>query len=245
MIKICAMTEKGNHSENEDRILINDVIVSEGYYEIESDDCIRVCIADGVGGNNGGAVASSFVCEHIKTLDCINRSELIHINELLINNSIENTNWNKMATTLSGIFENGDEISSFHVGNTRIYVFQGNYLKQTTDDHTTVNWLLKTGKITKKDAEIYEKRNEITACFGGGNGALINLLELEDKNTSLMNSKKIILTSDGIHEYVSIDELESILLSSETDNQTACKVIIDRAVSNGSIDDKSIVIINR
>ena len=56
-MKIYAMTEKGEHSENEDRILINDTIVSDGTFETECDGNLKICVADGVGGNNAGAVA--------------------------------------------------------------------------------------------------------------------------------------------------------------------------------------------
>ena len=62
-MRIYAMTEKGEHSENEDRILINGNIISDGFFETESTEKTTICVADGVGGNNAGAVASSFVCE--------------------------------------------------------------------------------------------------------------------------------------------------------------------------------------
>ena len=51
MTKIYAMTEKGEHIENEDRILINDTIVSVGTFETECDSNLKMCVADGVGGN--------------------------------------------------------------------------------------------------------------------------------------------------------------------------------------------------
>lgn len=245
MTKICAITEKGNHPKNEDRILVNDVIVDCCSYETECDAGIRVCIADGVGGNNAGAVASSFICEALKDRDVINKDNLLSTNTRLISKSVENANYDRMASTLSGVLLSENHASLFHIGNTRVYVFQGNYLKQVTEDHTTVNWLLKTGKISKKDAETYDKRNEITACFGGGNPSLVNSLVFEDNNEAIKNSKRIIITSDGVHEYVSIDEMEDIFNNEEAEPLIACQTIIDKAKLNGSEDDKSIVIINK
>lgn len=245
MMKIYAMTEKGEHSENEDRILINDTIVSAGTFETECNSNLKICVADGVGGNNAGAVASSFVCESLKTLVPSGKNDFIDINSQLLTKSTENANYNGMATTLSGICISDEKASSFHIGNTRIYVFQGNYIKQITEDHTSVNWLVKTGKLSKKEAETYDRRNEITACFGGGNPALINYLVFEESNEALSNAKKIILTSDGVHEYVSVDELEDVLNNEALEPISMCKEIINLAKASGSTDDKSIVIIDR
>ena len=244
-MKIYAMTEKGDHSENEDRILINDTIVSAGTFEAKCDSNLKICVADGVGGNNAGAIASSFVCESLKTIVPSGKNDLVDINSQLLTKSTENANYNGMATTLSGICISDEKASSFHIGNTRIYVFQGNYIKQITEDHTSVNWLVKTGKLSKKEAETYDRRNEITACFGGGNPALINYLVFEESNEALSNAKRIILTSDGVHEYVSVDELEDVLNNEALEPISMCKEIINLAKAIGSTDDKSIVIIDR
>lgn len=243
-MKIYAMTEKGDHSENEDRILINDTIVSAGTFEAKCDSNLKICVADGVGGNNAGTVASSFVCESLKTIVPSGKNDLVDINSQLLTKSTENANYNGMATTLSGICISDEKASSFHIGNTRIYVFQGNYIKQITEDHTSVNWLVKTGKLSKKEAETYDRRNEITACFGGGNPALINYLVFEESNEALSNAKRIILTSDGVHEYVSVDELEDVLNNEALEPISMCKEIINLAKASGSTDDKSIVIID-
>ena len=245
MTKIYAMTEKGNHNENEDRILINDTILSEGTLETECDGELKICVADGVGGNNAGAVASSFVCENLKNTTSINKNSLLDINNQLLEKSVDDANYKGMATTLSGFCINDEKASSFHIGNTRIYVFQGSYIKQITEDHTSVNWLVKTGKLSKKEAETYDRRNEITACFGGGNSALINSLVFEESNEVLSNAKRIVLTSDGVHEYISIDEMEDILNDESLEPSSMCNEILSIAKSNGSTDDKSIIIIYR
>lgn len=244
-MKIYAMTEKGEHSENEDRILINDTIVSDGTFETECDGNLKICVADGVGGNNAGAVASSFVCENLKNIVPSGKKDLVDINSRLLMKSTKNANYNGMATTLSGICISDEKARSFHIGNTRIYVFQGSYIKQITEDHTSVNWLVKTGKLSKKEAETYDRRNEITACFGGGNPALINSLVFEESNEVLSNAKRIVLTSDGVHEYVSVDELEDVLNNEALEPISMCNEILNLAKANGSTDDKSIVIIDR
>lgn len=242
-MKVYAMTEKGNHVENEDRILINENIISAGSFETECDS-IRLCIADGVGGNNAGAIASSFVCECLKDVVSVQKSVLFDINKQLLKKSVENASYSEMATTLSGLCLDCNGANLFHVGNTRIYILRGSYIRQITEDQTSVNWLIKTGKISIKEAETYDKRNEITGCFGGGNPILINSLVFEENNEALLNSKRIILTSDGIHEYVSDDELENSMRNAGADVLQTCMEIINIAKTNGSTDDKSIVILD-
>jgi len=244
-MKIYAMTEKGDHRENQDRILINDNIISDGFFETESNEQTIICVADGVGGNNAGAVASSFVCENLKNAVSIDKNSLIDINTQLLEKSVGDANLRGMATTLSGICIDDTAATIFHIGNTRLYVFQGNYIKQITEDHTSVNWLVKTGKLSKKETKTYDRRNEITACFGGGNPTLINSLVYVENDDSLLNTKKMVLTSDGVHEYVSVDELEDVLNNDSLEPQSMCNEILNIAKANGSTDDKSIIIIDR
>jgi len=172
-MKIYASTKLGAaKTENEDRVIINDTIICNGDYELETDKA-TVAIADGVGGNNAGAIASDFIAVKLSKTYSINKNVFVLMNTELIQKSKVDNELHGMATTLSGIAKTDKQISLFHIGNTRISVMQGNYLKQITEDHTTVNWLIKTGKITQSDAETYDKRNEITACFGGNNANLM------------------------------------------------------------------------
>lgn len=243
-MKIYAITKKGDSEcENEDRILISGSIISEGYYEFTAENAV-IAIADGVGGNNAGAVASSFVCDHLSKTENINRQVLENINIKLLEKSNKDALLYNMATTLSGICASSGNSKLFHVGNTRISIIQGNYLKQITEDHTIVNWLIKTRKLTTFEAEKYDKRNEITACLGGGDLNLMRQLLFIENCNEITNANKIIITSDGVHEYVSIDELE-VLLSESISIREICESIIEKAAQNGSKDDRSIIIIEK
>ena len=242
-MKVYVMTQKGTAKhENEDRVLVDNQIVSEGYREATLDSGI-IAIADGVGGNNAGAIASDFVVTKLSGNKKISRSDLLEINEQLIALSDKNPEYSNMATTLSGIVMGDSESDIFHIGNTRIYIMQGAYLRQITEDNTTVNWLLKNGKLSESEAQNYDRRNEITACFGGGDNKLADALYYEGDG-SIVAAKTIIMTSDGIHEYIDIDSFEE-LLNEDINYEQKLKNIIATAVENGSPDDKSIAIIER
>ena len=232
-MKIYAATQNGiQKTQNEDRIALNHEVMAASTYEYE---CIEgfVAIADGVGGNKAGAVASQFVADELGK--CSHSIEdLTEINQKLIALSQTDRALAGMATTLALVDFTEDSAKITYVGNTRVYtVVNGKYLKQLTSDDTTLEYLLATGQLDASTAESFNRKNEITACFGAGNPALLKL-----KQTDVSGQDTLILTSDGIHDYVSLDEMEDIYCA-EDDKLEFCKKLIEQAVENGSMDDMS------
>lgn len=226
-------------NKSDDSVLIGSQIFSEATEITDVPEEAFICVADGVGGNNAGDEASTFVLKALSEsvwegADSL-RERLQHINEELIERGKENRALNDMATTLSGLYIKEGEMNLVHVGNTRIYTMQGRYLKQLTADHTVYNWLKSLGRIEEADAC---NKNEITSCFGGGDAKLLEKLQINPVNFS----KTLLITSDGIHEYVSIDELEEII-NSDIPNDKKCDAMIEAARDNGSADDATSVLI--
>lgn len=233
-MKIYAATQKGvQKARNEDRVVLNQNILTVGIYECECTEGF-VAVADGVGGNNAGAVASQFVAEELGKCDHTIKN-LTEINRKLIERSRADEAFAGMATTLAMVDFTEDSAKITYVGNTRVYVVvNGKYLKQLTRDDTTLEYLLATGQLDSFTAESFERKNEITACFGADNPALLKLKQIDASGLDAL-----ILTSDGIHDYVSLDEMEDIYCT-ENDREKFCKKLIEQARKNGSMDDMSI-----
>ena len=103
-MKILAITQKGtNKVENEDRIVIGKSIIAEGYFQTNISSGV-VAIADGVGGNSAGAVASHFVAQELTNRNAISQDCLIQINNDLLQLSCTCEDYSNMATTLSCIW---------------------------------------------------------------------------------------------------------------------------------------------
>lgn len=225
----------------EDTVLVGDSLICDDEAEFISPTTGVICVADGVGGNAGGHFASTFVADYIK-----NNAPQFNIKDLpqllgKANYALISEGSAKdlpiAATTLTGIVFAEGQQNLVHIGNTRAYVLQGKYLKQLTSDHTVYNRLLRMGKIDKTD---HSNQNEITNCFGGGKASLLDSLvisEIQDFNTML-------LTSDGVHDYIGIDDLER-LLTSEVLSVKTCTNIVKAALDAGSKDDISVVIIQK
>lgn len=245
-MKVLIYSEKGyKKAICEDAALLNEHIISDSFSETQINSRALVAIADGVGGNAGGELASRYVLSQFDKIDIENiTAEEMHqfienCNISLLEYAKQFPGKENMATTLTGIILLQDTCDIFHIGNTRVYGLQGSYLKQFTKDQTTYQWLLDRGHI--EEADICNK-NEITYCLGGGN--LKNVAGICVNEYSTLNQcKRILLSSDGIHEYVSTDELEDFILG-DINNETMQK-IADKARSNGSDDDKTIVVIDR
>ena len=222
-------------AENEDRMILGRSVIAGGSFVTDIESGIAA-VADGVGGNNAGAVASHFVATRLSNADTVGLEMLSQINTDLIALSQSSLQYSSMATTLSGVLFANGRTSVFHIGNTRVYTLQSRkYLKQLTDDDTTLNYLITSGQLSVEEAESFDKKNEIIACFGGGTPTLFKAkLSLEDIASPIM------LTSDGIHDYLSADELEDVIDEYGISLQ-ACERLIDLARRNGSTDDASVI----
>lgn len=240
-MKIYAVTQKGpSKAENEDRILVGNTVLSDGQSCTEISAGI-IAIADGVGGNNAGAVASHMVCEALAAMDTPTLEALTELNLALLKRSRSDVALRGMATTLSGICFSAEQMPFiFHVGNTRVYSIQaGQYLRQLTEDDTVVQYLVKTGKLTEEEAENYPTRNEITACMGGDRESLFQLKIIPLPEMG----RHYLLTSDGVHESLSIDVLEDALGNDKINLESKISEMIDMARQQGSNDDCSVCIV--
>lgn len=235
-----------NKHECEDSAFFNGVL--EENRIVEYSDSVLYCIgvADGVGGNAGGRIASRYVAHQISQLDFSSMAQkdifavAADINTNLISHAMSIPGKADMATTLTCVVAAKDGYYLIHAGNTRLYIMQGSYLKQLTVDHTTHNWLIECGQY--EAAELCRK-SEINCCFGGGNQHYANHLVIEKVFDDYLPDT-LIFTSDGIHDFVNLDFMENAFSSNISDFDTA-QTIIEEAHKNGSIDDTTIIILRR
>lgn len=246
-MKICLNVGIGcEKTECEDTAVYNDTLVNNKTVLLESDMLQCIGVADGVGGNAGGRIASRYIAHQVSQADFRSMTQQdIHtfvtdINENLINHAALIPDKSEMATTLTCVVAAKDGYYLIHAGNTRLYVMQGSYLKQLTTDHSTYNWLMECGQY---EAAETCRKSEINCCFGGGTQRYANRLVVE-KVFGEYFPDTLLLTSDGIHDFVSLDCLEDALSSRDSDSEAA-QIITDTARKNGSADDTTVIILRR
>ncbi|MCL1809310.1 MAG: Stp1/IreP family PP2C-type Ser/Thr phosphatase [Clostridiales bacterium] len=166
-------------------------------------------IADGVGGNNAGEIASrtaiskiveyarnnalkgSFSESEIKAyfFDCIEK-----VNMSIYNLSRIQPSNTGMATTVTIAYLAGSSAHIVNVGDSRAYHFREGSLIQITEDHSYVNSLVKRGAITKEEARFHEKKNVITRAIGGEASTVPDFFSVGVRLGDIL-----LLCTDGIH----------------------------------------------
>lgn len=231
MFKIYAVSQVGSmHSCNEDRAIINGSVLHSGEVEQWCDRSeLTVAIFDGVGGEQGGAVASTFAARRIaERASNVNEKALKDINDKLISFAAEN-GWNTMATTIACVRIEDDKAEVYFAGNSRVFALRFGCLQHISRDDTVAAASSYGDKIT-------DTSTPITACMGGGDKSLFKL-----KKEVIEKPKMLLLTSDGIHDHIEDKDLEEIVLNSQPDE--VCKLLIEKACKNGSWDDKTAVLV--
>ncbi len=126
-------------------------------------------VADGMGGHAGGDVASAIATKRIAEADepyqaasdaeFALQSALIAANGLLAETVFEHNELTGMGTTVSGIVLVGDQVALAHIGDSRVYRFRDGELQQMTADHTFVQRLVDSGRITPEEAAVHPRRS--------------------------------------------------------------------------------------
>lgn len=235
----------------DDRVLVNDSIIASGFYELELQEKTHAsfAVADGVGGNRAGyyaalravsAISESVLPPELST-DKL-RQRLLDENENILSLSAKDWQLYEMATTLSGICCDGERWYLYHIGNTRVYQWAFGSLNQLTEDHS---WL-RDRQLEGIDIQLLSessRRNEITACLGGGDASLVNKLYVKEITGIIHNSQRILITSDGMHEYIDHSILEASM-EGISDYQEYFRQAVRYVRENGSPDDISILLID-
>ncbi|MCM1261541.1 MAG: serine/threonine-protein phosphatase [Butyrivibrio sp.] len=253
MMKIYAYVEKGmGKTECQDRVLVGDTILAGGFLTMEytGEQNLLVAIADGVGGYPGGEKASLLAVDSIRVLN--RRTNLVEedIRALMERTNMQikktgqmNPGYESMATTMTALVMNKEKAVVIHIGNCRLYSGK-NFMAPLTKDQTVVAEMVDRGEMTKEEALESPIRNQINACLGGNAEGLFNKLRVETRDNIPEQDDNLLLTCDGIHDYLNMDELED-MLGKGTDAKTVCEGIAGLAREKGSADDISIIIVDR
>lgn len=205
-------------------------------------------VADGIGGHQGGDVASSMAVSHIgyhfeqttfkNPMDAVRwLSDQVRIeNEKIIDKSNQFKDLNGMGTTMVAAIFFDDQMVVANIGDSRGYLRRNGELNQLTEDHSLVNELVKRGVITEQEAKTHPQKNIITRTLGISPDADIdiNLYQLE-------SSDQLLLCTDGLSNMVSNQQLDGVLKSDQTLAEK-CQQLIKMANEAGGPDNITVLI---
>lgn len=205
-------------------------------------------VCDGMGGANAGNVASETACkiisEYIKQsyrlgMDSIDIEKMLKnaissANMEVYDMALKSAELNGMGTTtVIAVIKDGTAVIA-HVGDSRAYL-AGEELKLITRDHSIVQSLVESGKITPEDAKVHPKKNIITRALGTEENVVADFCEIKLENGVLL------LCTDGLSGYV---EEKDILDCLKKNTDTVADELIDLAKVGGGGDNITVVTIS-
>ncbi|WP_411070800.1 Stp1/IreP family PP2C-type Ser/Thr phosphatase [Streptomyces sp. cmx-4-25] len=204
-----------------------------------------LAIADGMGGQAAGEVASSEVISTLVTLDDdVPGSDILtslgtavqRANDQLRMMVEEDPQLEGMGTTLTALLWTGQRLGLVHVGDSRAYLLRDGVLTQITQDHTWVQRLVDEGRITEEEATTHPQRSLLMRALGSGDHVEPDLSIRE-----VRAGDRYLICSDGLSGVVSHQTLEDTLASYQGPQETV-QELIQLALRGGGPDNITVIV---
>jgi protein phosphatase len=239
VMKIVAKTDKGIvRDSNQDAYAVGEL----------SGEVAWAVVCDGMGGAAGGNIASALAVKVIS--DKINTSYNDKMRESSIKNMLDSAisaanievfdmadsrpELMGMGTTVVCAIVRDNTAYIAYAGDSRAYIANKNGVKQITTDHSVVQDLVNQGKLTAEEAENHPNKNLITRAVG-----VDNKIEIDFVETEFNEDEILILCTDGLTNYVSVDEMFDDI--SDGQYYAFADRLVKRANSNGGGDNITVV----
>jgi serine/threonine protein phosphatase PrpC len=199
-------------------------------------------IADGMGGAQAGEVASRLAAAALKESHADAGGEdriqdlIQEANRRVYARSSTDPNTSGMGTTITvALVENGN-VAFGHVGDSRAYLIRDGRMEQVTEDHSLVNELMKSGKLSREEAETHPQRSVITRALGTDPDVDVDTFTIEAKVGDVF-----LLCSDGLTDMVGEREIQELVEGNRHDIDAALKALVKAANRSGGEDNITVV----
>ncbi|NOX76054.1 MAG: serine/threonine-protein phosphatase [Gammaproteobacteria bacterium] len=215
---------------------------NEDCYMMDADLGLGV-LADGMGGHEGGEVASRIV------VDCVSEQvrqgkpmaeAFVTAHHAVLGAARNGQGKKGMGSTALALRQNCNSFEIVWVGDSRAYLWDSGDLFQITKDHSLVQQLVDQGSLTEAEARVHPQRNFITQAIGMSE---LNHMEVGRVQGSLYQGQQMLLCSDGLSGEVSPSEINEVL-GLELDEQQKVNLLIQKALDNGGSDNVTVLLVS-
>lgn len=226
-------------------------------------DLAFLCVADGMGGHAGGEVASSmatstmnaflrerglsieslqpFGREHpfddVERASTLLREAVDAANEAVRDAAQADPNRPTMGCTLEAMLLIDRKGILCHVGDSRVYQFSEDHLKQITRDQTMVNRLVDLGRLTAEEAVTHPRRFELAQAIGSQKDVMPDQFVLD-----LIEGDWLMLCSDGLTAHVAEKQMVEVLRASHN-AELAARRMVNLAIAQGGSDNCTLIVV--
>lgn len=216
-----------------------------------NEDILWAVVCDGMGGINGGDVASNLAVKSIQ--EFFEQSYLPDLSPEDVENLLikavqkanfdvfsmaqKDSNLSGMGTTVVLVAVYNDKIHVANVGDSRAYLISGNTITQLTVDHSMVQELLNEGEITHEEAKVHPNKNIITRALGLGKN-----VEIDYSQKSKQPNDAVIICTDGLTNYFEQNEILDCFLQKK--GNELVDEFISEANERGGSDNITVVVLS-
>ena len=203
-------------------------------------------VCDGMGGNENGEDAS---CGAVSSLLAENKEKTIIYDRTKFTSTLQKYSDSlyrssrkrgyKSGTTIVAASIQNEKLLLVNVGDSRIYRFRDNYLKQMTVDHSRVQKLISLGMITPEEARTHPERHVITQYLGMNADIRLSPYYVSE---TVQKNDIYLLCSDGLTDMVTDQQLESILRK-QSDPKELVQTLVKTALHNGGRDNVTAMVL--
>ena len=214
-------------------------------YLVEAPDRAVFAVADGMGGYEGGEVASAMAVETTLRAWCESPPEWAPAKRLaravqranieIHNRAIAVPELRMMGTTLTAVAVDRGTLSAAHVGDCRLYLVRRHKIVQLTKDHTVTGERVRMGLLSDDAARFHPERSMLTRNLGHE-----LIVSVDRISMPLVRSDRLVLCSDGLYNVLRDQEIEFVIR--EIGSTEACRRLIDVANERGTADNLTTVV---
>jgi protein phosphatase len=200
-------------------------------------------VADGMGGHEGGAIASDIVVDTLATIaddadppealeDAIERANAA------VRAAARSRGMHTMGATVVALFIAGGVAHVAWAGDSRAYLLRGHRLRMLTHDHTVVQGMVDRGELAEDEAEGHPEAHIITRAVGAAPD-----IEVDHAAVPLIIGDRLMLCSDGLPRCVYESVIETLVAQAGNAHAT-CEALIRRALDEGAPDNVSVIVVD-
>ena len=219
-------------------------------FGVISPSSVWAVVCDGMGGANGGNIASATAVDYISSkITTLYKSDMtkeqigelmaeivMQANSKLFQLASQDSDLAGMGTTCEFVFVKDTTVHVVHVGDSRTYAIRGGKIKQLTEDHSVVQEMVRRGELTYEEAQHHPNKNFITRALGIKTSVRLDYIE-----ANFIYGDVLLICSDGLSNHVTTGDM--VKICHENRGEDLINKLIDCAKEGGGYDNITATVI--